>query len=147
MPRAEPCPASVTSVPAKRHHPGDLTPQCVGSWAAGSQQPPCKGAGEELACCQGCCASSHPCCCLTVKVTRYKAAIRGKSWCSASVQHTGFPLLLSPMQESLNVYPELPIGPLSLASRELMDRETGMLILGWTSHCSVTPQVLSALPK
>lgn len=81
---------------------------------------PSKGAGEAVSCCQGCCASSHPCCCLTVKVTRYKAAVRGKSRCSASLQHTGFPLFLSIVQESLNLYPEFPTGPLSLASGQLM---------------------------
>lgn len=125
--------ASITSVPTKREHPGDLIPHCLGSWAAETQQSPARVLGK--------------CCCASSQVTRCKAAIWGKSRCFTSLQHRGFPLLLSTAQESLKIHPEFPPGPLSLASRHWWDGGTGMLSLGWISCCSVTPQVLSALPK
>lgn len=47
-PEQSPPLASVTSVPAKRDHPGGLIPHCVGPWAEETQQLLCKGAGEAL---------------------------------------------------------------------------------------------------
>lgn len=51
--------ASLTSVLVRRDHPGDLTPGCRGTWAAGTPAAP-RGFGRALAHHQGCCASSHP---------------------------------------------------------------------------------------
>lgn len=139
MPRAESPPCQCHLSASKEAPPWGHDPSLCGVLGCREPAAPSKGAGEALACCQGCHASSHPCCCLTVKGTRYKAAIRGKSWCSASVQHTGFPLLLSTVHESLNMYLEFPTGPLSLASRELMDWwEAGVLGLAGP-HAAVSP--------
>lgn len=146
VPRAESPSCQCHLSASKEGAPWGPDPSLCGVLGCTDPAVPARGDSLGAPCCSGCCASSHPCCCLTGKVTRHKEAMRGKSCCSASLQYTDFPLLLSTAQESLKIYPEFP-GPLSLASRQLM---------GWRNWhaqpwrdlgCSVTPKVLSALSK
>lgn len=144
LPREESALASPTSVLVKRHHAGTW-PLAVGG--PGLQRP------------QGCWRSPRPLpgvlhfqprSLLLWPPGRWpdgKVAIKGNSQCSASLQHTVF--LSSFLQyRRARTYPLTSQLDLSSASRQEVGwRNRHVPSLGLASCCSVTSQVVFAVPK